>query len=81
MEMVLALDDSAVCRHNRIGFEEYLAMRQIESENNVSNNEISRINNHHSPITHNASRLRTHSVVQLDFGCLITSILQPHVKT
>ena len=56
-------------------------MRQREGRNNVSNNEISRIDNHHSPIAHNTSRLRTHSVVQLDFGYPITSILQLHVET
>ena len=56
-------------------------MRQREGRNNVSNNEISRIDNHHFPIAHNTSRLRTHSVVQLDFGYPITSILQLHVET
>ena len=81
MKMVLTLDDSAIRRHNRIRLEEYLAMRQREGRNNVSNNEISRIDNHHSPIAHNTSRLRTHSVVQLDFGYPITSILQLHVET
>ena len=81
MEMVLTLDDSAICRHDRIGLEEYLAMRQRGSGNDVANNEISRIDDHHSPIAHNASRRRTHSVVQLDFGYLITSILHPHEET
>ena len=56
-------------------------MRQREGRNNVSNNEISRIDNHHSPIAHNTSRLWAHSVVQLDFGYLIISILHPHVET